>query len=408
MTMAKLLEYQPFKAVYLVYSFGTFILVKIPAWFFSYVSPSRRPRPTWTIRRSLIIRSFQELQELFTVKIHLQLSHRDPLQEVLDSSLTDAKFVWLEPIPDDSPLFCGEIRRFADITGVKPAKIAGYWFLRRGSAWNGPNAQPGEKVVLHMHGGAFCIGTAHPSDMTANISRGLLEYSGTLQRTFSVDFRLTASAPNPPANPFPAAVLDSLAAYRYLVQDCGFEPKNVVFAGDSAGGNIALALVRHLIENELSSLPPPRALFLSSAWLDLMGSRDGPESSRVQNALSDIFSRRLPKGEFFAQYAITSLRGSLDLDVVKTNRYFSPAAVDAQPPEGSTLFKGFPETYVTAGGAERFSDDSKALVERMKADSVVVHEDFSPDAVHDFLIFNWHEPERTEVFKRVCSWIDSL
>lgn len=154
MEMVQLLEYQPIKTFYLVYFFGTLILVKIPIWFCSYLSPTHRPRRTWTIGRSLIVRS---LQELFTIKIRLKPSNRDPSEEVSDSSLTDAKFVWLEPISEDSPLICGEIRRIADLTGAKPAKIAGYWFLKKGTKWIGPKAKLDETVVLHIHGGAFYV-----------------------------------------------------------------------------------------------------------------------------------------------------------------------------------------------------------------------------------------------------------
>ncbi len=251
-------------------------------------------------------------------------------------------------------------------------------------------------------------GTANPSDWTANISRGLLEHSKTLERTFSVEYRLTASAPNPPANPFPAAVIDSLAAYRYLVQDCGFEPKNIILVGDSAGGNLAIALARHLVENAIASLPPPGRLFVVSPWIDLTSSRSGPGSSHAVNRVSDIFPTNGPKNQILGEYPVTSLRGPLDFDVVQTNRYFSPAGLHAQPAEGSTLFKGFMETYVVAGGAERLFDESKALTERLKADGVKVHVDISPEAVHDFLIFKWHEPERTETLRRVCQWIDQF
>ena len=249
-------------------------------------------------------------------------------------------------------------------------------------------------------------GTAHPSDWTANISRGLLEHSKTLERTLSVDYRLTAS--DPPANPFPAAIVDALAAYRYLVQDCGFEPKNIILVGDSAGGNLALALARHLVENAIAPLPPPGRLFVVSPWIDLLASRNGPNSSHALNAVSDIFAINRDKDAILGEPPVRSLRGPLDVDVVKTNRYFSPAGLHALPAEGSTLFKGFMETYVVAGGAERLLDDSKALIERMEADGVKVHADISPDAVHDFLIFKWHEPERTETLRRVCQWIDAM
>ena len=53
-------------------------------------------------------------------------------------------------------------------------------------------------------------------------------------------------------------------------------------------------------------------------------------------------------------------------------------------------------------------DDSKVLVEMLEGDKVRAHGDFPSDAVHDFLTYTWHEPERTEVLKRVCDWIDPL
>ena len=108
------------------------------------------------------------------------------------------------------------------------------------------------------------VGTANPSDTTANLTRGLLEYMHTVERSFAVDYRLTSSAPNPPANPFPAAVLDALAGYRYLVHDAGFAPENIIVAGDSAGGGLALALMMYLRDNDY---PLPGGGVLLSPWV---------------------------------------------------------------------------------------------------------------------------------------------
>ncbi|KAI0700123.1 Alpha/Beta hydrolase protein [Cerioporus squamosus] len=359
--MAKVLNYQPLKGLYLTYFVSSFVFVKVPFWFVRYLVPSLRPRPTWTLKRAMIVRAFQEL---FSIKVEIKHKKRDPLAEVSDSSLVDAKFVWVEPVPDE--LFTGEVRRVAEITGARPAKIAG------GPPGTGPKATPGEKTLLHLHGGAFHIGTANPSDITANFTRGLLEHSQTLQRTFAVDYRLTASAPNPPANPFPAALLDALAAYRYLVQDAGFAPENIIVAGDSAGGNLAVTLALHLIENPVSALPPPGRILTASAWLDLSTSRCGPDSSTVLNAPTDIFAAR--PGKIFGEYAVTSLRGPLDFEFVQTNRYLSPVSLECKPAEGLR--------------AERLFDDSKVFAEKLKADGV--------------------KPERTEVLKRVSKWIDNL
>ena len=256
------------------------------------------------------------------------------------------------------------------------------------------------------------FGTAHPSDITANLTRGLLEHTRTVERIFAVDYRLSASTPSGSVNPFPAAVLDALAGYHYLVHACGFSPANITVAGDSAGGNLAFALVRHLVEyGGPNGLPPPGRLLSVSGWFDLGASRRGPEASMTRNAPSDIFSTRPARGksgEILGGRAIAAYRGALDEKEVRTNEYLSPASVECRlvRQDGTGVFVGFPETYVVAGWAERLLDDSLAVVGRMRADGVVVYEDLSPDALHDFLIFKWHEPERTEVLKRVAGWLD--
>lgn len=186
--------------------------------------------------------------------------------------------------------------------------------------------------------------------------------------------------------------------------EAGFSPQNIVVAGDSAGANLAVALVRYLLENPIvaETLPPPGGIITASGWLDLSMSRRGPDSSAVRNAPTDIFDQK--PGELFGRYGVMGLLGPLDFEVSQTNRYLSPVSTGCT----DASFTGFPETYVVAGGAERLLDDSTALVDRLRKDGVRVVQDIPPDAVHDFLVFTWHEPERTEVLKRVASWIDGI
>ena len=172
--MAGFLEHQPVKGLYLTYFFGSLILVKIPfIWCIKYLSRSWRPRPTWTIKRSIIVRS---IQELMTIKTKPSFDVHDFTKEVPDSTLKDAKFTWLDPTSDRPELICGEVRCLAELTGVQPARIAGYWYLKKGTVWNGPKAQPGEKVVLHMHGGAFIV--RFKDDFAARITQLSLEFFG--------------------------------------------------------------------------------------------------------------------------------------------------------------------------------------------------------------------------------------
>ena len=221
-------------------------------------------------------------------------------------------------------------------------------------------------------------------------------------RTFAVDYRLSSSAPFTAENPFPAALLDAVAAYKYLICTLGFLPQNVVVVGDSAGGNLALALTRYLLENNIPHLPPPGSLVLVSPWPDLLTSRADLTSSHTLNMQSDIFPPP-PKDN----YPVTSFLGPLDPAHANTNRYFSPTSIHVQKKQdGSPIFINFPKTYVIGGGAEQLFDDIKALSLLLRADGVDVQMDFPPDAVHDFVVFSWHEPERSEVFRRMAGWID--
>ncbi|KAI0780857.1 alpha/beta-hydrolase [Trametes elegans] len=389
---------QPFKGLYLAYLVLSTIFVRVPYWYIRFLPRKHRPRASWSIGRCIRVMSFRELTGL-PVKLGLNSNHDYPED---NEELENARALWVEGLNEDSEAFCGELHRAASVTGIKPARIPAYWFFRAGSAIPSDlKAKPGERTTLHIHGGAFHLGSAHPDATTANIAHGLLTHSKTLERVLAVDYRLSASYPDTPANPFPAAVLDCVAAYQYLVRDAGFEPQNITVAGDSAGGNLAFATVRHLIESAIPSLPPPGRLLSLSSWLDLSASRTNPQDSLARNASTDIFSTS-PTSRF-GGYAVEAYLGNLDRTEAETNRYLSPASPHIDP---AGLFRGFPRTFISAGDAEKILDDSTVIAERLRADGVPVTVDIETDAVHDFMVFTWYEPERTDALKRVCKWLD--
>ncbi|MBU1746449.1 MAG: alpha/beta hydrolase [Chloroflexi bacterium] len=100
--------------------------------------------------------------------------------------------------------------------------------------WIVPPRISSKSVILYLHGGAWVLGWY-------NNHRLLVAHIGqaSQSRVLAVDYRLA------PENPFPAALEDSLAAYRWLLKD-GIEPNQIVIAGDSAGGNLALATLMAL------------------------------------------------------------------------------------------------------------------------------------------------------------------
>ncbi|KDQ62914.1 hypothetical protein JAAARDRAFT_202453 [Jaapia argillacea MUCL 33604] len=318
------------------------------------------------------------------------------------------KGVWVDPAPS---LLTAELRSYGSISSVEPARIPGYWLDKVGQDL--PIASPPlphEKVVYALHGGAYISLSAHPEDVTANIAKGLLEHCNDVHRTFSVEYRLSVGAPFKPSNPFPAALLDALAGYNYLVSIVGFSPSNIIVEGDSAGGNLALALTRYLVENQNNSegikLPaPPGSLLLLSPWGDLGHSHNIPGSSVTTCASSDYIGGL---GSLQFIYPHLAFTGPHSLEAAETNRYISPAS--RNPAMGKVSFKGFPKTFIVAGGAEVLLDSIRTLRNKMVEDlgedgdgGVTYYE--AEDGIHDYLGATWHEPERSETLAAIAEWI---
>ncbi|EPQ57629.1 hypothetical protein GLOTRDRAFT_137898, partial [Gloeophyllum trabeum ATCC 11539] len=155
--------------------------------------------------------------------------------------VADAKGNWVEPVPEN--FIVGGICSMAVAAGLHPVRLPGYWLDRDGSDIPaGTPAASGEKVIYHLHGGGYVAHSANPSDPTANIGRGLMKHCAAVRRVFSIEYRLSSVTEGRYCNPFPAALIDALTGYHYLVNTLGFRAEDVILEGDSAGGHLALAL----------------------------------------------------------------------------------------------------------------------------------------------------------------------
>ncbi|KAG6841871.1 hypothetical protein C0991_005601 [Blastosporella zonata] len=311
----------------------------------------------------------------------------------------DVNGVWVDPVPE---LITGKLETWMKAASVTPVRIPGYWMHKTGSIIkSGAPPTRGEKVLYHLHGGAYIRLSAHPSDVTANIARGILQHTVAIHRSFALEYRLSSSKPFEVDAPFPAALIDALAGYNYLVDVVGFAPADIVVAGDSAGGNLTHALTRYLVEYRgCIGLPaPPGSIILLSPWVDLGVSHEGPTKSSHRCIESDYIHPS--KGG--VNYAKDSFLGPHGLGAAVRNPYISPASLD------STLvidFKGFPRTFIVAGGAEILYDQIITLRDRMVkdlGDQVTYYE--AKDGIHDYLVFQWHDPERTETLKTIAKWV---
>ncbi len=118
-----------------------------------------------------------------------------------------------------------------------------------------PDADVG-RAVLYLHGGGYVIGSINTHrSLAANLSRA------SKARVLVIDYRLA------PEHPHPAAVDDSVAAYRWMLGQ-GLKPARIAVAGDSAGGGLTVAT---LVAIRDAKLTLPAAGACLSPWVDLEG-----------------------------------------------------------------------------------------------------------------------------------------
>lgn len=139
--------------------------------------------------------------------------------------------------------------KFPEATEALPVLAGGVkaeWLVPAGAAEN--------KVILYLHGGGYCLGIVNTN---RNFVARVASESGC--KVLLADYRLA------PENPYPAAVEDVLAAYRWLLSE-GFLPENIVIAADSSGCGLTLAALITLRDN---GEPLPAALAFMSPVVDL-------------------------------------------------------------------------------------------------------------------------------------------
>eukprot|EP00916_Digyalum_oweni_P020241 GHVL01033770.1.p1 GENE.GHVL01033770.1~~GHVL01033770.1.p1 ORF type:complete len:344 (+),score=48.66 GHVL01033770.1:19-1050(+) len=142
--------------------------------------------------------------------------------------------------------------RIVEIVGLKNSTAE--WIPAKASSNN-------EGAVLFMHGGAFVFLSAA---CYRYFTSHLADSCGS--PVFSVDYRLS------PETIFPGAINDCVDAYRYLIETKKINPSKIVFAGDSAGGNIAVSSLLKSVHQ--CDLPSPGGLLLLSPVLDLAATHE--------------------------------------------------------------------------------------------------------------------------------------
>lgn len=224
------------------------------------------------------------------------------------------------------------------------------------------------RVTLFLHGGGYGLGslTSHRHFAT-EVGRS----AGT--KVLAIDYRLAPEAP------FPAAVDDALAAYRYLL-DAGFDPLSISVMGDSAGGGLAVAL---LLAVRDAGLPQPSCAVCISPWADM--ALEG--STMTTKAAEDQMA---PKP------MLMLLRDSYVGDAGERHPLVSPIYAD---------LKGIAPLLILVGSAETLLDDALRLAGAAGAAEVPVRLEIWPEMVHVWPLFYQILAEGRQALVRMGEYI---
>jgi epsilon-lactone hydrolase len=218
--------------------------------------------------------------------------------------------------------------------------------------WSSVPGSDASRVLIYFHGGGYCSGSllSHRRMVTeAGRAAGV--------RTLAVGYRLA------PEHPFPAALDDALAAWRFVRRQ-GVAAAHIAIGGDSAGGGLSVALLNRLREggDEL-----PGCAWLVSPWTDLTMSG----ASMMSKDAVDPIIHKPYLGELADAYL--------------------PAGMDRKDPRVSALFAdlhGLPPLLIQVGSSETLLDDATRLAAAAGAADVPVTLEIWPQMIHAWHLWN--------------------
>lgn len=228
-----------------------------------------------------------------------------------------------------------------------------------------------ERVLYYLHGGGYALSSI--STYREMISR-LARAAGA--RALAIDYRLA------PENPFPAAVEDSLAAYRWLFSS-GVDPSKVVIGGDSAGGGLTVATMVALRD---AGEPLPAAGVCISPWVDMEGIG---KSITTKAEVDPIVTKEV---------------------VVEMAKLYLGKA-DPRTPLAAPIYaelRGLPPLLIQVGTSEVLLDDATRLAERARSAGVYVTLETWEDMFHVWHSYAAMLPEGQQAIERVGEFIRKL
>jgi acetyl esterase/lipase len=227
-----------------------------------------------------------------------------------------------------------------------------------------------DRVILYVHGGGYVMGSiATHRETIARLSKA------SKARALALDYRLA------PEHPFPAAVDDAVAAYRWLLSQ-NIKPSRIVVAGDSAGGGLTLATLVALRD---AKVPLPAAGVCISPWTDM----EGTGASMSTRAKADPVVQK------------QGLLGMAQLYL---------GGKDPKSPLAAPLhanLEGLPPLFIQVGDAETLLDDSTRVAEKAKRAGVKVDLEIWPEMPHVWHLFAPFLPEGQQAIDKIGQFVQA-
>lgn len=211
-------------------------------------------------------------------------------------------------------------------------------------------------IILHMHGGAYVSGGLLQARVLASHIA-----AATCLNVMTFAYRLA------PDYPYPAQMEDAMAVYNHLISQ-GYKPEKIAFTGESAGGNLALALALKL---KAEGRPMPACIALLSPWGDVELTGDSYRDLAGVDPTLDLDTIR--------EAALGFVGGDRSL---MRDPLVSPIHAD---------FHGFPPVQIHVGTKELLLSDAEILAAAMRRDDIPVTLMCWEGMCHVFQVFGFPE-----------------
>jgi len=287
--------------------------------------------------------------ETITQMLRAQLEETSPDISFPESRAMFEEMVALFPLPEG-----------VSSTPVDAGGIPAEWIRAAGAS--------DKQTTYWLHGGGYCIGSI-------NTHRGLLAgiSAASGARGFAIEYRLA------PEHPFPAAVEDAVAGYRWLLST-GVDPAQIIIGGDSAGGGLTVATLVAL--KDAGERLPAGAMCISP-WTDMALTGE----SLMSKAEADPM---------------------ITTDGIARVRDAYVGTADPRAPLASPIYadlSGLPPMLIQVGENEVLLSDSTRLAERAEAAGVDVTLEVWPDMFHVWHFFAAMLPEGQQAIDRIGEWV---